>query len=322
MAQAGNTPILLYASGTASSVPLAANLITGANGAELALNYADGKQFYKNSSNVVTLLASTAGASGDVVGPSSATNNNLAAFDGVTGKLIKQAATVSVAQGGTGLTTYTANGVLYASAAGTLANSTGLTFDSVNVRLGVSETSPTVPLQVKGASETVAIFNNNDTSVALICFYNDNNSVGDVTIGAESLSFVIRIEGSNKVIVDDQGSLKMIMGPVMPYAPAPASISTTATLTNANIRTQIINTTGTSYTLTMPTGTTLESSSLWFENNIGYDFYVINTASGTITMAANTGVTTLGALTIATGTSAQFRIRRTAASTFVLYRLG
>ena len=39
-------------------------------------------------------------------------------------------------------------------------------------------------------------------------------------------------------------------------------------------------------------------------------------------MAANTGVTTLGGLTIATGTSAQFRIRRTAANTFVLYRLG
>ena len=57
MAQSGYTPILIYASGTASAVPSAANLTSSANGAELALNYADGKLYYKNSSGVVTLLA-------------------------------------------------------------------------------------------------------------------------------------------------------------------------------------------------------------------------------------------------------------------------
>jgi len=40
---------------------------------------------------------------GDVVGPASSTNNNLAAFDGTTGKLLKEAATVTPAQGGTGV---------------------------------------------------------------------------------------------------------------------------------------------------------------------------------------------------------------------------
>jgi hypothetical protein len=59
----------------------------------------------------------------------------------------------------------------------------------------------------------------------------------------------------------------------------------------------------------------------WATTDLGYNFTVINTASGTITMAVNTGVTSLGALTIATGTSAQFRIRRTAANTFILYRM-
>jgi hypothetical protein len=53
-------------------------------------------------------------ATGDVVGPASATDSALVAFDGTTGKLIKQAATVSVAQGGTGLTTATAYGVVFA----------------------------------------------------------------------------------------------------------------------------------------------------------------------------------------------------------------
>jgi hypothetical protein len=54
MAATGFTPISLYYSPTASAVPLAANLVAG----ELALNTNDGKLYYKNSSNVVTLLAS------------------------------------------------------------------------------------------------------------------------------------------------------------------------------------------------------------------------------------------------------------------------
>lgn len=52
-------------------------------------------------------------ATGDVVGPASATDSALAAFDGTTGKLIKQASTVSVAQGGTGLTSTTAYSVVF-----------------------------------------------------------------------------------------------------------------------------------------------------------------------------------------------------------------
>jgi hypothetical protein len=57
MAQTNYTPILLYASGTATNVPLAANLTSSASGAELALNYADGKLFYKDSGGVVQVLA-------------------------------------------------------------------------------------------------------------------------------------------------------------------------------------------------------------------------------------------------------------------------
>ena len=46
--------VLIKRSGVANSVPGAGNLIAG----ELALNYADGNLFYKNSSNVVTVIAS------------------------------------------------------------------------------------------------------------------------------------------------------------------------------------------------------------------------------------------------------------------------
>jgi len=62
MAQAGFTPIVIYHSTTASAVPTAGSLAPG----ELGLNIADMKLYCENSSGVVTLLASAAGASGDV----------------------------------------------------------------------------------------------------------------------------------------------------------------------------------------------------------------------------------------------------------------
>jgi hypothetical protein len=135
MAATGFTPIQLYRTTTASAAPAAGNLADG----ELAINTLDEKLYFKNSAGTVKLLASTAGAAGDVAGPASATNNNLAAFDGTTGKLIKQAATVTVAQGGTGVTTSTGTGNVVLSnsptlvtpalgtpASGVLTNATGL----------------------------------------------------------------------------------------------------------------------------------------------------------------------------------------------------
>jgi hypothetical protein len=108
MAATGFTPIQLYRTATAAAAPSAGNLADG----ELAINTLDEKLYFKNSAGTVKLLASTAGAAGDVVGPGSATDSALAAFDGTTGKLIKQAATVTVAQGGTGATSLTANNVI------------------------------------------------------------------------------------------------------------------------------------------------------------------------------------------------------------------
>jgi hypothetical protein len=58
MAQTNFTPISLYYSATASSVPVNTNLTAG----ELAINTNDGKLFYKDSSNVVQTLASKAAA--------------------------------------------------------------------------------------------------------------------------------------------------------------------------------------------------------------------------------------------------------------------
>ena len=194
--------------------------------------------------------------------------------------------------------------------------------------LGIGTSSPAYRLDVlgsarlkTGASGTPVIISTGSDSQGTLRFGSTGNEYS-INGGSDYVGMIFNTAGSERMRIDTTGNAQFSTGAVMPYAPAPAGIAAATTLTNANIQTQIISATGTTYTITMPLGTTLETLATWATTGIGYDFYVINTASGTVTMAVNTGVTSLGTLTIATGVSAQFRIRRTAANTFVLYRLG
>jgi hypothetical protein len=101
MAQTGYTPIKLYASVTPAAVPLAANL-DNTNGAELAINIADGKLYFKNSSNAVTLLAQS-GAASPVTTISFGTTGLTPST--ATSGAITVAGTLALANGGTGATT-------------------------------------------------------------------------------------------------------------------------------------------------------------------------------------------------------------------------
>jgi len=125
---------------------------------------------------------------------------------------------------------------------------------------------------------------------------------------------------TERVRIDASGYTQFSSNLVMPYQGAPTTKNAAATLSGAELVTGLLNTTGTTYTITLPTGTNIEGALTWAGNNVSLDWTVINTASGTITIGAN-GNTTLGSLTIATGTSAGFRIRRTAANTFTVYRM-
>jgi len=60
MPQSGYTPILLYGSGTTGNTPSAGNLTSSSAGSELAINYFDGKLFYKDNAGVVQVLATKA----------------------------------------------------------------------------------------------------------------------------------------------------------------------------------------------------------------------------------------------------------------------
>lgn len=147
MAQTGYTPILVYGSATASAVPLAANLTSSANGAELALNYNDGKLYYKDNSGVVQLLASKAGASGSVTTVSVASANGFAGTvanptttpaitlsTSITGILKGNGTAISAASSGTDYAPATSGtSILYGNGSGGFSNATvgsGLTFSA------------------------------------------------------------------------------------------------------------------------------------------------------------------------------------------------
>lgn len=74
---------------------------------------------------------------------------------------------------------------------------------------------------------------------------------------------------------------------------------------------------------TLPTGTEMQTAAgttIGIDQSI--DFSLINIgAGGIITVTAAASFTIVGLATVAPNTSAQFRIRKTAANTFVLYRM-
>jgi hypothetical protein len=153
-----------------------------------------------------------------------------------------------------------------------------------------------------------------------------NASTTSGIIQTADSSGVLQLQTSNTtaVTVDTSQNTYIQGGVLWEKSPAPTSKSAVATLTAAEVAAVIINTTGATYTVTLPTGTALDT---YFSGvpttNIAFDFYVVNTASGTITIAVGaSGMTSVGTLTVTAGVSAQFRLRRTAANTYILYRLG
>jgi len=88
--------------------------------------------------------------------------------------------TVAVANGGTGLTSYTANGVVYASGTGTLASSSGLVFDGTNFLVGTTAVNRLVTVGVPSA----ATLNTTDNGVAVV------NATSRVSFGVTGASYV------------------------------------------------------------------------------------------------------------------------------------
>lgn len=186
MAQTGYTPILVYGSATASAVPLAANLTSSANGAELALNYNDGKLYYKDNSGVVQLLASKAGASGSVTSVAM----TVPSFLSVSGSPITSSGTLAVslsgtalpvASGGTGQITYTDGQLL-------IGNSTGntLTKATLTAGSGISITNGAGAITIAASASSTLTISNKTSAYTIVS--GDNGKIINCTSGTFTVS--------------------------------------------------------------------------------------------------------------------------------------
>lgn len=102
---------------------------------------------------------------------------------------------------------------------------------------------------------------------------------------------------------------------------APNALNSTGALTAAMILGGLVtSTTGAAVAGTVPTGTVMDAAA---DFAIGDEvvWSVINTGGNTFTVTTDTNHTLVGVMAVTTNTSGTFRTRKTAAATFITYRM-
>lgn len=151
------------------------------------------------------------------------------------------------------------------------------------------------------------------------------SEVADIQVALRLLAYGSATDPANDAAISTSSVFGKIIYRVQPNVTA--ITSTTATLTIAQLLTYIVQVTQTAaVTLTLPTGSLSDAGvqSGTAANNTSFDWSIINTGTslGAITVNAGTNHTLVGSGSIAIGTSARFRTRKTATNTFVTYRIG
>ena len=288
MSATNYTPIYLYNSGTATNTPSASNLGAG----ELAINYADGKLFYKDGSAAVQVIAwkttpTTAGGTGltsytagdlpyyasgsalsklaigtanyvltssgtapqyvaqstlsvgtatnatntaitDNTSSSatwyptivSATTGNLPqttsstklSFVPSTGTLTATShagawagSTIGTTYGGTGLTSFTANGVVYASSSSVLATGSNLLFDGTNLLVGTATSAGRVTIKGTTTDNSTTAITVQDSSATTL-FYVRNDGLVNTGVSTNSPYNATTVSAAN-LLVTSSGTL-------------------------------------------------------------------------------------------------------------------
>lgn len=102
---------------------------------------------------------------------------------------------------------------------------------------------------------------------------------------------------------------------------APVALDTTGAVTSAAILGGLVTSAAAAVTGTLPTGAVLEAASEWAVGE-SVEWSVIKIGANTFTMAeAATGHTIVGLLTTATATASRWLTKKTAAETFITYRI-
>jgi len=188
--------------------------------------------------------------------------------------------------------------------------------------LAISYSGTALPIANGGTGSTSTTFVNLATNVTgTLPVANGGTGLTSFTANGIVYASSTSALATGTALSFDGANMFVSGGNLWQYAPAPTSLSGVTTLTAAQLGTDVINTTGTTYTVTLPLATAIDTRYPAAGTSVGLDFHIVNTASGTITVAVNTGITSVGTLTVATGVSAAFRLRRTATATYILYRI-
>lgn len=102
----------------------------------------------------------------------------------------------------------------------------------------------------------------------------------------------------------------------------PTAKTAAATLTPAELATEIITYNGAAAALTLPLGTDLDNAFSSMKVNSSFDFSIINIGgTNAATVTANTGCTIVGVAAVSANSSCVWRARKTADATYVFYRI-
>ena len=284
---------------------------------------------------------------------SDTTTNNTAQlnFAAITGASTNQysSASISTIFGARTNTVYPSGILTFSTSAATQAPAERMRIDSSgNVGIGLTPSAWTDSIGViQGTAGTYAISangTNNNQFDLLSNAYRNGGTNTYLYFGNSTATRYQQVSGAHvwytavsgttggtitfleKMRIDTTGNTYVEAGNLWQYSPAPTALAAGA---NAGTAAQLLggmfsSAQTTAVTLTMPTGTAIDTGFAGVPAvDIGFYFYVINTGSalGAVTVAVNTNVTSLGSLVVAIGTSAQFRLRRTAANTYIMYRL-
>lgn len=180
------------------------------------------------------------------------------------------------------------------------------------------------------ASDKLATYSKSAYSVDDLVGYPNRPSVYDSkfsgsglnTTAAYTNATTVRVTAGDDDVLYHAGTAPVIYEREF-YQTTPGTLNATGTLTAALILGGIVtSTTAAAVTATLDTGAIMDAIGT-FAVDDSFDWFVINTGGAnafTVTPAAS-GHTVVGAGAVAASTSGHFRTRKTAADTFVTYRL-